>query len=261
MNLWSDYMDFLVANSNGEPVMILIIIAIVVIAAGIVVYYFLSSTNTKNKKTAINKPVNFEVTNDLLDNNKEEIPNRFQEEFMEDVLEETLPEIEKEEEKTSNNIASLLEQMQQDLDDDNEIAKVEKYEEEQEENAIISYKELMRLKAERENNIEGTIKHSDNLISTHVEPIKQVEEEPRSDEIKKFKKSEFISPVFGFNDSNVTYREIRRPERKEKNDEYSSKEDEVEVVNLEKDNNIKSVEDARNDDFLEALVDFRNKLN
>ena len=128
-------MDFLVANSNGEPVMILIIIAIVVIAAGIVVYYFLSSTNTKNKKPTINKPVNFEVANDLSDNNIEEIPNKFQEEFMEDVLEENLPEIEKEEEKTSNNIASLLEQMQQDLDD-SETAKVEKYEEEQEERKL-----------------------------------------------------------------------------------------------------------------------------
>lgn len=256
-------MDFLVANSNGEPVMILIIIAIVVIAAGIVVYYFLSSTNTKNKKPTINKPVNFEVANDLSDNNIEEIPNKFQEEFMEDVLEESLPEIETEEEKTSNNIASLLEQMQQDLDD-SETAKVEKYEEEQEENAIISYKELMRLKAERENNAEVAVKHNDEIIPTHVEAIKQVEEvkeEPKNDEIKKFKKSEFISPVFGLNDSNVTYREIRRPERKERNDEYSSREDEVEVVNLEKDNNIKSVEDERNDDFLEALVDFRNKLN
>lgn len=256
-------MDFLVANSNGEPVMILIIIAIVVIAAGIVVYYFLSSTNTKNKKPTINKPVNFEVANDLSDNNIEEISNKFQEEFMEDVLEENLPEIEKEEEKTSNNIASLLEQMQQDLDD-SETAKVEKYEEEQEENAIISYKELMRLKAERENNAEVTVKHNDEIIPTHVEAIKQVEEvkeEPKNDEIKKFKKSEFISPVFGLNDSNVTYREIRRPERKERNDEYSSREDEVEVVNLEKDDNIKSVEDERNDDFLEALVDFRNKLN
>ena len=256
-------MDFLVANSNGEPVMILIIIAIVVIAAGIVVYYFLSSTNTKNKKPTINKPVNFEVANNLSDSDTKEVSNKFQEEFMEDVLEESLPEIENEEEKTSNNIASLLEQMQQDLDDDSETAKVEKYEEEQEENAIISYKELMRLKAERENNAE-VVKHNDDLIPTHVEAIKQVEEvkeEPKNDERKKFKKSEFISPVFGLNDSNVTYREIRRPERKERNDEYSSREDEVEVVNLEKDDNIKSVEDERNDDFLEALVDFRNKLN
>lgn len=257
-------MDFLVASSNGEPVMILIIIAIVVIAAGIVVYYFLSSTNTKNKKPTINKPVNFEVANNLSDSDTKEVSNKFQEEFMEDVLEESLPEIENEEEKTSNNIASLLEQMQQDLDDsEGEIAKVEKYEEEQEENAIISYKELMRLKAERENNAE-VVKHNDDLIPTHVEAIKQVEEvkeESKNDEIKKFKKSEFISPVFGLNDSNVTYREIRRPERKERNDEYSSREDEVEVVNLEKDDNIKSVEDERNDDFLEALVDFRNKLN
>ena len=257
-------MDFLVASSNGEPVMILIIIAIVVIAAGIVVYYFLSSTNTKNKKPTINKPVNFEVSNNLSDSDTKEVSNKFQEEFMEDVLEESLPEIENEEEKTSNNIASLLEQMQQDLDDsEGEIAKVEKYEEEQEENAIISYKELMRLKAERENNAE-VVKHNDDLIPTHFGAIKQVEEvkeEPKNDEIKKFKKSEFISPVFGLNDSNVTYREIRRPERKERNDEYSSREDEVEVVNLEKDDNIKSVEDERNDGFLEALVDFRNKLN
>lgn len=251
-------MDFLVANSNGEPVMILIIIAIVVIAAGIVVYYFLSSTNPKSKKTTISKPVNFEVANDLSNNSEKEISNKFQEEFMEDFSEESLPEIEKEEEKTSNNIASLLEQMQQDLDDDTETAKVEKYEEEQEENAIISYKELMRLKSERENNAE---KHTDTLTSTNAEPIKQVKEESKNDEIKKFKKSEFISPVFGFNDSNVTYREIKRPERREKNDEYLSQEDEVEVVDLEKDNNMKSVEEARNDDFLEALVDFRNKLN
>lgn len=235
------------------------VIGILIIIIGLIVYYVV--TKAKNKNEEIPRPnVNFETKS--LEETLDEM------EFTpEPVVEKIVPEVQPidrsvlesevndnnglEDQKTSTNIASLLEEMQKDLD--NPEQQVEKYEADQEENAIISYKELMRLKAEREKSIV--------LEEKPIEEIKEVlktSDEEAHEEVKKFKRSEFISPIFGFNDNtNVTYREIKRPLKKEENSRTAEQVEEVVQQQSEANNR----ESKRNDNFLEALVDFRNNLD
>ena len=159
--------------------------------------------------------------------------------------------------------------MQEDLNKtsaDDYQESIDQYEDDEEANAIISYQELMKYKENRDKNI--VVEEKDK------EEIKEVikSEEPK-EEVKKFKRSEFISPIFGYNeDTNVTYREIKRPPKKEvkmpeSEDEWESdkmlknlEDDTAEVMNFEDKEESKEVPD-KNDSFLDALVDFRRKLD
>lgn len=254
-------------NAGQSPdYLLLIIIAITVVLIGVVVFYFI--TNSK-KKTENTPKVNANFETKPVEPIEEQVVEAPVQSIELTKEVETQEQMALEDEKTSTNIASLLEEMQKDLDKTEE--QVEKYEAEQEENAIISYKELMRIKAEREKSLV--------LEEKEVEEIKEIikTEEPKTEEVKKFKRSEFISPIFGFNEgTNVTYREIKRPPRKEEKlnksyDEWESdkllkklEDDSAEVIEVEEheiEKELPTPESKRNDNFLEALVDFRNKLD
>ena len=103
------------------------------------------------------------------------------------------------------------------------VSKVETFEQEQEENAIISFQELLKFKAEQEK-----------IMAKDVE-------EKKPEEQKKFSNTEVISPIFG---------------RMEKDEE------EVESHELEKTLNIDPLkkEIKESEDFLNALKDFRKNL-
>lgn len=268
-------MFFLDSSKQSVDYLLIIIIGITIAIIGLVVYYVI--TNSKKKNETPRASVNFEtkplevpeevktveniqpIEQEQVEINKEE-PNVQKE--------KTQEQMDSEDQKTSTNIAVLLEEMQKDLDKTGE--QVERYEADQEENAIISYKELMKLKAEREKSLvleEKKVEEIKEVIKTDLEP---------KEEVKKFKRSEFISPIFGLNETtNVTYREIKRPPRKEetskKFDEWESdklfkklEDDSAEVIELEEheiESVIDSQESKRNDTFLEALVDFRSKLD
>lgn len=270
MSIWSDIMFFLAAGQSPDY-LLLIIIAITIILIGVVVFYFITNTKKKSENTP---KVNANFETKQVEQIEEKVLEKPVEQIERQPIEvneeiQTQEQIALEDEKTSTNIASLLEEMQKDLDNTEE--QVEKYEAEQEENAIISYKELMRIKAEREKSLV--------LEEKEVEEIKEVIklEEPKKEEVKKFKRSEFISPIFGFNEgTNVTYREIKRPPRKEEKsnknyDEWESdkllkklEDDSAEVIEVEEheiEKELSNPEAKRNDNFLEALVDFRNKLD
>lgn len=263
-----------------DDYLLVIIFGIISIIIGLVIYYFI--TNRKKADETPRPVVNFEAKPELFQQLEEmiqepamEVKPQLAEETLDIKMDSPIEKMELEDQKTSTNIASLLEEMQHDLD--NPEIDVEKYEADQEENAIISYKELMRFKAEREKNVVLEDKPVDEIKEVLVAPEEAPIDQTATEEIKKFKRSEFISPIFGFNESsNVTYREIKRPTKKEELKSNYSNEWEsekmldklendapkvIEVDNVSNQEELDSETSKRNDNFLEALVDFRSKLD
>ena len=174
-------------------------------------------------------------------------------------------------------LEQILAKMQQDIEIPPEEV-VKKFEEEQEKNAIISYQELLDSVNNNKINIEeeeeGDINYvealeqelgaySNETIKTptfdtkletiddyanksHLDIIDQLEldEKPR-----KFKTSEVISPVFGRDIPEYEYKTINS---------FANTNNKVEVeqvAGISVDNEIK-----KNEDFLKALIEFRNNL-
>lgn len=198
-------------------------------------------------------------------------------------------------EESPLNIEAMLEQMQKDLNAKAEDV-VATFEQEQEENSIISYQELVRsLKGEKvvPAKVEKTVKVEQPVVEitkeeSHAEQlsIDTIMEEDKS-AAKKFKNTEFISPVYGKMDEHLEYpkvpqfhnndREIEKElETYESNTESSlvnkniddflgdfDFENNIEVNSLEQTLNMKplSEEVKKNDEFLQALKDFRKNLD
>lgn len=197
--------------------------------------------------------------------NRRKIKNDFvQAEKVEEELEKV------EDTKISNELEDILKKMQEDMDVTPEDV-VRKFEEEQEEKAIISYQELVdNVKAGKieviddeesdVNFVEGLeiMDESEPVISTietkeEVTPemvkeaIQTISNESVKEEPKKFKQSEFISPVFGVMNSNVEYPTVKKNENV------------LDLMNT-KDYNELTEEIKRQEDFLNALKEFRNNL-
>lgn len=98
-----------------------------------------------------------------------------------------------------------IERVLESLEENKNSRPMTTFEEEQEANAIISYQELVEaVKAKKE--MMGSVpKEAVSNVPSNVvvEAIEAIEEEPVKEETKKFKNSEFISPIFG-KDSNKT---------------------------------------------------------
>ena len=150
---------------------------------------------------------------------------------------------------------------------------VRNFEQEQEDKAIISYQELVDSvksgKIEIEDDDTGEVNYVENLVPTD-EPIMAIEPEYEEEKVtpqmvkeaiesisnnvvveepKKFKKSDFISPVFGIMDeSEIEYPTIKKTEST------------LELLNT-KDYNELSEEIKRQEEFLEALKEFRKNLS
>lgn len=176
-----------------------------------------------------------------------------------------------EETPQSNELEDILKKMQEDIDLKPEDV-VKKFEEEQEEKAIISYQELVdNVKAGKIEVIEDEQSDIDFVeslnIDTSSEPIistmdeekdtvtpemlkeviqtisnSKVEEEPR-----KFKNSEFISPIYGVMDTNLEYPTVKKNENI------------LDIMNT-KDYNELTEEIQKQEEFLNALKEFRNNL-
>ncbi len=151
-----------------------------------------------------------------------------------------------------NELDNLLAVMQEDLEKERALEEVtEEYEDEQEKTAIISYQEL--LKAARENKIKtsyddekiAVISTSDNAAKKS--DIIEIEEENLS-ETKKFKNSDFISPIFGKQESVSDY-----PKVPNFNHQKQQKKEYIDEELVDFDNN-------SDEDFLESLIAFRNNL-
>ena len=176
----------------------------------------------------------------------------------------------KEDTKVSNELENILKKMQEDMAVTPEDV-VKKFEEEQEEKAIISYQELVdNVKAgkiEVFDDVESNTIFVENLnIEVESEPMMAIEEEKESvtpemvkeainnisafsvkEEPKKFKQSEFISPIYGVMDTKLEYPTVIISENI------------LDIMNT-RDYNELTEEIKRQEEFLNALKEFRNNL-
>lgn len=185
-------------------------------------------------------------------------------------------------------IEAMLEQMQKDLNAKAEDV-VATFEQEQEENSIISYQELVRslkgekvtaIKKEQSKEIEKEAPHAEQLS------IDNIIEGPK-DNTKRFKNTEFISPVYGKMEEHLEYPKVPQFNKNDKEIEkeletYESNtesslvnkniddflgdfdfDNNIEINSLEQTLNIKplSEEVKKNDEFLQALKEFRKNLD
>lgn len=196
---------------------------------------------------------------------------------------------------SSLDIEAMLEQMQKDLSAKAEDV-VATFEQEQEENSIISYQELVRsLKGENvapvQTSVEPVVKVEEPVAKKEVPHTEQLSMDAMMQETKvepkRFKNTEFISPVYGKMEEHLEYptvpqfnkndREIEKElETYESNTESSlvnkniddflgdfDFDNNIEVNSLEQTLNMKplSEEVKKNDEFLQALKDFRKNLD
>lgn len=195
---------------------------------------------------------------------------KIKEDFIEaEKIEAELEEI-KDDEQPSE-LESILQKMQEDINVKPEDV-VKKFEEEQEEKAIISYQELVDSvkagKIEVIDDEETNINFVENLnLEEESEPIMAVEENTESsvtpsmvmeaiesisndsvkEEPKKFKQSEFISPVYGVMEDKLEYPRVKKIDNI------------LDIMNT-KDYNELTDEIQRQEEFLNILKEFRNNL-
>ena len=181
----------------------------------------------------------------------------------------------------------LLEQMQKDLEDEKENPTLS-FEKEQEENAIISYEELLRaskkeplLSLEEEENqpMIMSVKEYEKLHMAEPSTTEPTFEEVTipSNEPKKFKNSEFISPIYGKINTNLEYPKIpsfqkaeerNKPQESVLEDSYlpplteTLQKEDVNRVEVEHTLDLDQLveEMKKNEEFLQALKEFRNNL-
>ena len=202
------------------------------------------------------------------------------EEAEEEVKEKTIEKVveEKTEEKPLD-IEAMLEQMQKDLNTKAEDV-VATFEQEQEENSIISYQELVRsLKGEKI--VKEPVAEKEEIKEPVQLSLDAVMEEDTSE--KKFKNTDFISPVYGKMNEKLDYPTVPQFNKNDKEIEkeletYESSltnkninqfldefefDNNIEVNSLEQTLNMKPLSDEikKNDDFLKALKDFRKNLD
>lgn len=181
--------------------------------------------------------------------------------------------------KPRSEIEILLEQMQSDLERQNRES-IHTFEEEQEENSIISYQELKAMKENRDHE-DKIIKYEKEQeeksvlsasIIPHIDYDAEEEIEKKEEPKKTFSNSDFISPVYGKMDSgHLDYPKI--PNFKEEFhidhnqeeimfDDIKVKLKDDEETNLEHTFDLGPMSDEikKNDEFLKALKEFRNNL-
>jgi hypothetical protein len=176
-----------------------------------------------------------------------------------------------EESVMSNKLEEILQKMQEDMNVKPEDV-VRKFEEEQEEKAIISYQELVdNVKAGKIEVVDdddvSDVNYVESLnLNASNEPIMQISEDESlvtpqmvkdavetinvsavKEEPKKFKKSEIISPIFGVMEENFEYPKVKKSENI------------LDIMNT-RDYNELTEEIKRQEEFLNALKEFRRNL-
>lgn len=184
----------------------------------------------------------------------------------------------KEQDKSQINLEEMLKQMQTDLEK-KQANEIEKFEDDQEKNAIISYKELIKANNdlltddyEREqekqaitnynqiNGLDILDEKTDFLMDKLELNTKEKRAKiasPREEKDRKFKNTDFISPIYGIMDNNVEYPKVKSYDKFDdlNLDSYFGEDvkyNEYEDVKIESNN--------KNDEFLRELKNFRNNL-
>lgn len=148
---------------------------------------------------------------------------------------------------SKSNLEDLLGKMQQDLENKNTDF-IKSFEDEQEEKSIISYQELLAANKKTNNTP---------IENENIETVEINENE------KKFKNSDFISPIYGRVNKEVNYPKI--PSFKQKTKEDIKEEIVIldeETKNVSKQISVERIEKEikRSEQFLQALKDFRKNL-
>jgi len=198
--------------------------------------------------------------------NRKKIKNDF---VQAEKIEEELEKIE--ENSESNELENILKKMQEDMELKPEDV-VKKFEEEQEEKAIISYQELVDNvksgKIEVIDDEESEVNFVENLVIEETpEPVMAMEgsidsnvtpemvkeaidiisKDSIKEEPKRFKQSEFISPIFGIMDNKIEYPKVKKSETT------------LDIMNT-RDYNELTMEIQKQEEFLQALKEFRKNL-
>ena len=201
--------------------------------------------------------------------NNERKRRKIRNDFIEaEKVEEELTKVE--ENSVSTALEDILKKMQEDIDVKPEDV-VKKFEEEQEEKAIISYQELVdNVKAgkiEVVDDEESEVNYVENLVTdVTTEPIMEASNDDSmvtpqmvkdvienissssiKEEPKKFKKSDFISPIYGIIDEKLEYPTVKKNENI------------LDIMNT-RDYNKLTEEIERQEEFLNALKEFRKNL-
>lgn len=175
-------------------------------------------------------------------------------------------------EKQPNELELLLQKMQEDVNVKPEDV-VKNFEQEQEDNAIISYQELVDNVKQGKieivddedtgvNFVEGLVADDEPIMALEAvedenkvtpemvkEAIETISNDKVVEEPKKFKKSDVISPVFGIMDEKeIEYPTIKKASRT------------MDLLNTNEYNNL-SDEIKRQEEFLNALKEFRKNLS
>ena len=195
MSIWSDKMNILFTiNKFG----ILLIGLVFFLFIAIMIFLVLASAKKSFKKNNVEedpiKKIKFKNEENIEEVFEKLKENRMKTEdnIIEDNLEEETYKEKIEEEK--NAIKSVLEKMEKDLEKEKE-GDIETFEREQEEKAIISYQELLK-QAGKLRELTEDKKNQDLKKDIKIEEVKK-EEKKEPEEHKKFKNTEFISPVYG----------------------------------------------------------------
>jgi len=184
--------------------------------------------------------------------------------FYEDdvVEEEKNVQLTEEQQKAKAELERVFNQMSADLEAKTpEPKEIEDFERMQEENAIISYQELIRQASEKEP--INSIVEKEPIVKTIEEeyPVQsqlEMELEDDIDEPKKFKNSEIISPIFGIQNSK-NY-QAPKVEYKKPKPEYKQTEEKPLMAKHAYDEIKKNYDDDNNRDFLNSLKEFRRNL-
>lgn len=175
-------------------------------------------------------------------------------------------------EKNKSEVEEMLAKMQKDLESKPEDV-VSTFESEQEENSIISYQELLNsVKQKEEKNVPIKVELDTPVIE--IEEKKEYDDErtllidvesnvEQSALDKKFKNTDFISPIFGKQDNKIKYPTVPKIHRSTNVSEIEIKKEEVVNNRIEKSIDTSKLADEirKNDDFLRALKDFRKSLD
>lgn len=153
-------------------------------------------------------------------------------------------------------LEKLYKRMSEDLEKQNTVEdEIEDFERQQEENAIISYQELVKQSEKLKK--ENEVKRNSEIKKEEPEKVKKVEKKktPRRTENtkygqnKNFKSSDIVSPIYGV--------QSNRNMIKQKNSTNSKKSDIISKAYDEKEFN---EEKTQNIDFLNSLKEFRKNL-
>ena len=257
--------DFFVEN-----IYIFCIIMALFLVVLVIIFYFFKNKNYKASDNEFQEVNDNDIDKEKLESiTDEEIENRILDEYNKE-KEETIENIEKtEDEKTESNIEEIIKSLEQaKKTEPSEVLK--SFEEEQEEQAIISYHQLVEsvknnkinivddeefYKKQQNQNTNNDEKYSILINELENEPVLQNEKVPYSRAKGGFKANEFISPVFGRMDSsNVLYRQGLEYTDKKPKDEIV---DDKKIIEEIKNNDIES----NNLNSRESLYQYRNSIN